>query len=88
MDKTHILVMPFLDDTQSFTNGFKVGQIWERFKLGVQPDTDTIQTSMIEQVRLVAQYYKFDMIVDPTDYDEWTFVTFIKKQKIELTIVK
>lgn len=88
MDDNYSLVMPFLDDSESFTNGFEVGQLWESFKINGCPESICVHTKNVEQMRLVAAHYNHDMDIMKTDYEEWTQVTFTQKIKPGLRLVK
>lgn len=81
-------MMPFIDDSASFVNGFEVGQLWASFKMGDVPESSTVHTANVEQLRLVAEHYRYDMFVEPTEISEWTQLTFKKKTKPTLRLIK
>jgi hypothetical protein len=47
------IVMPFVDESDSFTNGFECGQIWEQMKFGMTINRMVHKTNK-EQIEMMA----------------------------------
>lgn len=54
------LLMPFLDESESFTNGFECGQIWQRISEGETFEKQLIHTENKEQVEMICRSFGVD----------------------------
>lgn len=84
MDTHYTLAYPFLDDSESFANGFSCGRI--SFMMGMKlMNIDTresipIQSELSEQIRLMADHYGYEVEFHPVYIDgkyqkEWLNLT-------------
>lgn len=67
------LVMPFLDTSKSFTNGFECGQIWQRVSEGETFEKQLIHTENKEQIEMICRSFgvEFEII----EYNEtWSYL--------------
>lgn len=46
--------MPFVDESESFTNGFECGQIWDKFERGEELQNYLCHTDNEKQIRKMA----------------------------------
>lgn len=51
------LIMPFVDESPEFVNGFECGQIWEKLKAGHSFCGYLIHTENSAQVQMICDYY-------------------------------
>ena len=66
---------PFLDESPSFCHGYECGIIGYRMQEREEVVWDEalpIHKENIEQIKLMAEYYGYDVMFLPTGYDEWT----------------
>lgn len=63
---SNTLLMPFIDNSESFTNGFECGQIWEKISQGETLDNYLCHTENEEQIILICESfgvsYKFEEV--------------------------
>jgi hypothetical protein len=69
MSKEYNLVMPFLDESESYCNGFELGQIWERMKNGDQINTQPVHVTNKKQLVLCCEYHGYEGHFTPMDAD-------------------
>lgn len=69
-----ILLMPFVDESSSFTNGFECGQIWEEMTQGKEFSKRLVHTENIEQINLMADHFGYVIEVE-TNCDCWSYIT-------------
>jgi hypothetical protein len=68
------LLMPFLDESESFTNGFECGQIWQRVSEGETFDKQLIHTENKEQIEMICRSFGVDFGI--IEYNEtWAYLT-------------
>lgn len=78
-------LVPFVDDSESYVNGFESGIIWQRMLAGeeiiggaTEPPT---HSENFEVFKRMADAMNYD-IADTLDRrDGWMFVTFIKRKR-------
>lgn len=68
------LLMPFIDETPSFTNGFECGQVWQRISEGDTIEKQLIHCENIEQIRLICRSFGVECGIDIAD-DTWAYLT-------------
>lgn len=74
-------VMPFYDQTHSFTHGFECGILWERMTNGEYiGGCMPVHTKNIPQIRLMCQHFGYEIIVKPYDED-WSFIETVTKNQ-------
>lgn len=81
---TYGLILPFPDESESFTNGFEAGELWARFRSGDAPEAYTAHTANIDLIRSMAVMHGYITTFLPTDYPEWTNVIFDRKPKLRV----
>lgn len=69
MSKEYNLVMPFLDESESYCNGFEVGQFWERMKNGEEIASQPVHAANKKQLRLCCEYYGYESNFTEMDAD-------------------
>lgn len=78
------LVMPFLDDSETYTLGFEAGKIWGLCEGKDFPRHMMVHTKNIPQIELVAKHFKCDLFIDESMGPEWRTVTFVTQLPIRL----
>jgi hypothetical protein len=81
---TYGLVMPFVVcvsnggpfDDEAFVAGYECGMLSTRLDGGPNVLIFTAHTANVPQLDLIAMQRGYRMIQEPTDFDEWTGVTF------------
>lgn len=70
---TNFLIMPFVDESPEFVNGFECGQIWEKLKNGGSLVGYTIHTENSAQMQMICDYYKVPCKINVHKSDpEWS----------------
>lgn len=65
--------MPFMDKSDSFTNGFECGMLWLEMTEGNAFDQRLIHESNREQIRLMLDHFGYEYSFK--DYDEeWAYL--------------
>lgn len=54
------LIMPFIDESKSFTEGFECGMIWGLIKSGECLDNHPIHNVNVEQVKMICETFGAD----------------------------
>ena len=75
MEEQNELLMPFFDSSESFTNGFECGQIWEKLQNGEKLDKYLVHRCNIEQIKKIAEIFMTKISVRKTSEDEWCTIT-------------
>jgi len=70
---SNILLMPFTDESCSFTNGFECGQIWEKLQSAENLDRYLIHTCNISQIQKIAEVFLTELEVE--QIGEWSYIT-------------
>ena len=62
------LLMPFTDSSESFTNGFECGQIWEHLQRDEYHTAMVVHSANCEQIKLICEHFGYDFtLVDNED---------------------
>jgi hypothetical protein len=71
------LIMPFVDETEAFCNGFECGQIWEKIKSGQEVTSYPVHLENSAQIQMICDLYlvKCEIVVTS---DEWGLLTVSK----------
>jgi hypothetical protein len=68
------LLMPFIDESESFTNGFECGQIWQRISEGETIANQLIHWENAEQIKRICE--TFGLSCEITQWNEtWAYLT-------------
>ncbi len=51
------LLMPFIDESESFTNGFECGQIWEKISQGEILEKYLCHSENEEQIKMICESF-------------------------------
>lgn len=78
------LLIPFNDQSKSFTLGFEAGQIYEALTDIHASFGRTVHTCNLGQIRTIVETMGFQMTEEPTIEPEWTNISV----KPRLTLVK
>lgn len=76
----NILLMSFIDDSETFTLGFEAGQIWTKVENGDTLENYLFHTKNIKQVELIMKSFLSDFNIELTNKD-WALLN-MKKMKI------
>lgn len=68
------LLMPFIDESESFVHGFECGQIWEKMSEGQQLIAYLFHSENIDQVHLICEHFKCEYVISPFD-ETWSYLT-------------
>lgn len=70
----YVLLMPFLDESANFSNGFAMGQLWEKMSNNEEFENHSVRQENGEQVELMANHFGYNFSL--TEYDEeWLLFT-------------
>lgn len=78
------LVVSFTDDSESFTNGFEAGQIWESMKRHDPTIEKTVHTANKETIVRMAHAEGYDVDWTTSDIPEWSYLILTKSRKANL----
>lgn len=70
----NILLMPFIDESESFTKGFECGQLWEIIKAGNTLDKYLCHDSNTKQIEMMCDLFNCDYIIEKVSND-WIYLT-------------
>lgn len=68
------LLMPFIDESETFTLGFECGQLWERIKEGECFERHPVHTKNVKQIELICRSFGADFGIEYVD-DGWSYLT-------------
>lgn len=68
------LLMPFIDESESFTNGFECGIIWNKIGEGEILESHLIHTGNIKQIEMICQSFGVDFGIEEVG-DGWSYLT-------------
>lgn len=68
------LLMPFLDESESFTNGFECGKIWQMVSEGETFENQLIHAENKEQIEMICRSFGVEFGI--VEHDEtWSYLT-------------
>ena len=67
------LLMPFEDESHSFTNGFECGQIWQMISEGDNLTQYLIHSVNKKQIELICRSFGVDCNITESD-SEWSYL--------------
>lgn len=82
------LLLPFLDESESFVLGFEVGKMCCMCEAGDWPNRMMAHTKNVPQIELAAKRYHCDLFVDASMDPEWCDVTFAPRPATKLQLVQ
>lgn len=68
------LLMPFIDESESFTNGFECGQIWQRISEGETIERQIVHRENEKQIEFICRTFGVECGIDIID-DTWSYLT-------------
>lgn len=72
------LLMPFVDESESFTNGFECGQIWEILSKGESITDKWIHQENTKQVEMMCRRFMYSCTIEYVS-DGWSKLTAISE---------
>ena len=81
-DVAWVPVVPFPDQSASFTHGFEAGMVWEAMQRGDQligPAPKHVENIEVFQTMARREGYALDL--ELTEYPEWCTATFAKQSR-------
>jgi hypothetical protein len=85
-EEKYNLIVPFPDQSESFTLGFEAGIIWNRLTSGEVEFNLTVHTSNLPVLRNMAKYHGLLLYDLSTNVDGWIQVEF-RKSRNKLSLV-
>jgi len=70
----HCLLVPFDDESFSFTNGFECGQIWQELQNGNDIKKRLSHTCNRNQIRLICEFFNCSFSFEAIS-EEWDYLT-------------
>lgn len=68
------LLVPFDDESHSFTNGFECGQIWQQLETGNDVIKHVTHTINRNQLRKICEFFEYDFSFEFINED-WDYFT-------------
>lgn len=68
------LLMPFIDSSESFTNGFECGQIWQRISEGESFDRQLVHLDNQKQIEMICESFGVGFTIESAN-EEWAYLT-------------
>lgn len=69
------LLVPFVDESHSFTNGFECGMIWELMSNNVFIEDKPVHNENLEQIKLIAEHFGYDYSLKDGEDGSWHFLS-------------
>jgi hypothetical protein len=64
MNDRNILIMPFMDESESYTNGFEAGQLWEQMSSSIPIKDRAVHSDNAEQIKLICDHFGYQYKLD------------------------
>jgi hypothetical protein len=74
---SNTLLMPFIDASESITNGFECGQIWQKISEGESFEKHLIHSENIGQIVKICETFGVSYKLHYSDVEEWSNLTVI-----------
>jgi hypothetical protein len=71
---SNVLLMPFIDESESFANGFECGIIWNKIEEGETLNGHLIHVENIKQIEMICSSFGVDCGIEIVD-DTWAYLT-------------
>lgn len=71
----NILLVPFIDESESFTNGFECGMIWELMSNNIFIEDKLIHNENLEQIKLIAEHFGYDYNLKDAEDGQWHYLS-------------
>lgn len=71
----NVLLMAFIDESESFVNGFETGQIWEQLKEGMSIEKRACHTSNQEQLKAMCEMFECNYCFEDSEVEGWFWLT-------------
>lgn len=89
MIENYKLELKFLDESDSFCHGVETGILYTKLQYELLQDTpEIIHTDNIEQIKLIAKEFSYEVIIDNSEIECWSYATFVKTSKPKFYVVK
>lgn len=75
---SNTLILPFTDDSPSFTNGFEAGQIWTALQNGEEIDQRPCHAANEAMIQMICEHFEAEYCIEPVT-DGWIVLTVKKK---------
>lgn len=59
-----LLLMPFLDESETFVLGFECGQTWQRVQDGETFEGTLIHTKNVEQIKMICNTFLCNYVIE------------------------
>lgn len=69
MGADNVLLIPFKDESETFTLGFECGMLWERIKEG-EKFTQPVHAKNIEQIESICEAFSVEFRIERVN-EEW-----------------
>lgn len=78
---SNTLLMPFVDASENFTNGFECGQIWQRISEGEAFEKQLIHSENKKQIDMICGLFGVKYTIEQSEHlPEWSYLTVHKTQ--------
>lgn len=89
MSEDYNLVFNFLDESNSFCHGVETGILYTKLQYDLLlEERETIHTDNVEQIKLAAKAFYYDVIIEKSEVEGWSYATFVKSSKPKFYVVK
>jgi hypothetical protein len=72
---SNTLLMPFVDESESFTNGFECGQVWQRISDGESFERCLIHKCNEKQIEMICESFGVKYLIQKSADPEWSLLT-------------
>lgn len=69
------LLMPFIDESENFVNGFECGQIWQQMSLGLEIDNRPVHNNNLKQIEMIANNHGYEITFENANDDFWHYLS-------------
>jgi hypothetical protein len=74
MSDRNTLLMPFLDKSENFTNGFECGIVWNKIEEGETLERHLIHEENIHQIEMICKSFGVEAEIEVTE-NGWAYLT-------------
>lgn len=68
------MVMPFIDQSDKFCQGFECGQIWEQMKMNKNFDHYLFNVKNKDQIEMMCRRFNYSFMIETMD-EWWCYLT-------------